>query len=569
MTFAGRVALHSQPVPSSDRGGESAAAVRRRRRFAALLLLSVVAVPMVGAADKASAGKVNADKPNTGKVNAGKASADKPNADKASAGKVNKVDYDAVVEHARVLATTPFVEPQRIPDWLLEISYDEWRDIRFRPEKSLWRKADGNFEIQMFHPGLYYDRAVPINVVDAQGVHQVAFSPSDFDYGKNNFGSRVPENLGFAGFRVHYPINKPDYRDEVIVFLGASYLRALGKDLGFGISARGLAIDTALSSGEEFPFFKEFWLVRPASSAKTITILALLDSQRMTGAFELIVTPGEQTTTDVRATFFSRSEIEKIGLAPLTSMFYSGENSLLATTPDYRPEVHDSDGLAVHTGEGEWIWRPIENPPRLRVSAFNAINPGGFGLLQRDRNFDHYQDLETRPERRPSVWVQPTGDWGRGHVELIEIPTHSDTNDNIVAFWVPEIQAQPNSPLSISYRLIWHGEDATRPPAGRVVATRRDNGTREGGQRFVIDFQGEALRKMPASTVIFGNVTVGAGTGEQGEVVDQQVIKNPDIGGWRLIFQMLPRGSGPIELRAFLKLDDQVLTETWSYVIEP
>lgn len=477
-------------------------------------------------------------------------------------------DYDAAVERAKALAAAPFAEPVRIPDWLLEISYDQWRDIRFQPDRSLWRKPGARFEVQMFHPGLFYDRAVPINVVDGKSVEPVKFSPSLFDYGENNFASRVPEDLGFAGFRLHYPINRPDYRDEVIVFLGASYLRAVGKNLGFGISARGLAIDTALRSGEEFPFFKEFWLVRPAAAAKSMTVLALLDSPRMTGALEFVVTPGAQTTTDVRATFFARAEIEKLGLAPLTSMFLAGENSQVRA-PDYRPEVHDSDGLALHTGDGEWIWRPLENPERLRVSAFAAINPKGFGILQRDRDFDHYQDLETHPERRPSVWVEPVGDWGRGHVELVEIPTHDDTNDNIVAYWVPELETGPNVPLSIAYRMSWFGDDPNRPPAGRVVATRRDTGTQDGALRFVIDFAGDELRKMPADTLVHGSVTIGTGDGQQGEMIEQQVIQNPEAGGWRLIFQMQPRGGDPIDLRAFLKLDDAVLTETWSYVLEP
>jgi len=479
-----------------------------------------------------------------------------------------EIDFDAVTERARTLATSSFEEPVRIPDWLLEISYDQWRDIRFKPDASLWRSASSQFEVQLFHPGLFYDRAVPISVIDAEGAHPVEFSPGLFNYGDNNFGSRVPADLGFAGLRLHYPINRADYRDEVIVFLGASYFRALGKDMGFGISARGLAVDTALPSGEEFPFFKELWLVRPKAKAKAVTVLALLDSPRITGALEFTVTPGTQTTTDVRAVFFPRAEIEKIGLAPLTSMFLRGENSL-GPRADYRPEVHDSDGLAIQAGDGEWIWRPLENPEELRAIAFSVTNPRGFGLFQRDRGFDNYQDLETHPEKRPGVWVEPKGDWGRGHIELIEIPTRDDTNDNIVAFFVPERPVTASEPISISYRLSWFADDPNRPPGGRVVATRRDAGTLDGVQRFVIDFAGADLKDLPGKTLVHGDVTVGTGDGAQGEVVEQQVIKNPAIGGWRLIFQVRPRGRDPIDLRAFLQLDQTVLTETWSYVLDP
>jgi glucans biosynthesis protein len=475
--------------------------------------------------------------------------------------------FEEVVGLAEKRAATEYKPPERVPDWLLQIGYDQWRDIRFRPEESLWRKV-GPFEVQFFHPGLYYDRAVKMNVVDSTGVHPVAFSPSLFDYGKNDFASRVPQNLGFAGFRLHYPIKTPKYRDEVIVFLGASYFRAVGRDQGFGLSARGLAIDTAESSGEEFPFFDEFWLVRPSPRAREMTLLALLDSPGIVGAYRFVVRPGVQTIVDVDVKLFARRPIGKLGIAPLTSMFYSGENDR-PPREDYRPEVHDSDGLQVETGTGEWIWRPLVNPERLRVTSFRAEELRGFGVIQRDRNFENYQDLETRQELRPSVWITPRGaPWGAGRVELVEIPTTQDINDNMVVYWVGDEQIGPGKKPDISYRMSWFGSDARMPPAGRVVATRWDTGTKEGAYRFVVDFDGDALRKLPAETVVRGVVTVGSGD-SQGEVLEQQVQKNPTTGGWRLAFQARPAGDGPFELRAYLDLEGSALTETWTYLKEP
>lgn len=478
-------------------------------------------------------------------------------------------DLDKVAARAEELAKAPFEDPRdKVPRWLLDISYDQWREIRFRPDRALWQDGKQRFTVQFFHSGLLYDRPVTINVVSANGVHPVPFSPSQFDYGKNDFASRVPQDLGYAGFRVHYPIKRPDYRDEVIVFLGASYLRAVGKEEGFGLSARGLAIDTALPSGEEFPYFKEFWLVRPKPEAKEMVLYALLDSPRIAGAYRFLLRPGEQTVVEVESRLFPRKGITKLGIAPLTSMFFHGENTI-RKFDDFHPEVHDSDGLMLAFRSGEWLCRPLDNPENLQVNVFRMPNPKGFGLIQRDREFDHYQELETRPELRPGAWVVPRGDWGEGQVELVEIPTRNDANDNIVAFWVPDKRPEPGKPMSFAYDIHWYGEDRDRPPGGRVIATRRDSGTSKGAHRFVIDFAGGKLESFPAETVLRAMITVGSGKEMQEELLEQHLTKNPVTGGWRLAFQVRPKNSAPVELRAFLQKGDDALTETWSYVVSP
>lgn len=474
-----------------------------------------------------------------------------------------------VAKRAEKLAARDYRDPRGgVPDWLLQISYDQWRDIRFRPDQALWRGQRTPFEIQFFHPGLFYDRTVKVHVVDARGVREAAFSPSQFDYGANDFASRVPQDLGYAGFRVHFPIKKADYKDEVIVFLGASYFRAVGRDQAYGLSARGLAIDTALPSGEEFPWFREFWLVRPAPQARELELYALLDSPRATGAYRFVVSPGEQTLVDVEARIFLREPVEKLAIAPLTSMFFFGENTP-EPPPDFRPEIHDSDGLLLQDGSGEWLWRPLQNPRTLSISAFRLASPKGFGLLQRDRGFVNYQDLETRQETRPSAWVAPRGDWGAGRVELIEIPTQQDIHDNVVAFWVPDAAPAPREPLGLAYRLSWYGDDPGRPPGGRAIATRLDRGTYEDAWRFVIDFEGEKLAVLPAETVLRGIVTVAPAGGEPGELLEQVVVHNPVTNGWRLILQVRPRGGDPLELRAFLQHGEDTLTETWTYLLKP
>lgn len=471
-----------------------------------------------------------------------------------------------VAAKAEQLAKQSFDDTKNVPDWLLKINYDQWRDIRYRPDKALWadRRALG-FRVQFFHPGLFYDRTVAMNVVDAKGVRPVTFSPSKFDYGKNDFASRVPQDLGYAGFRVHYPIRVPNRLDEVIVFLGATYFRAVGKHELFGLSARALAIDTALPSGEEFPFFREFWLVTPPPDATEMSAFALLDSPSLTGAYHFVIRPGEQTVVTVESKLFFRKAVRKLGIAPLTSMFHFGENTI-RTFADFRPEVHDSDGLLLNFASGEWLWRPLDNPKALAVNTFSALAPKGFGLLQRDRDFDHYQDLETRAELRPSTWVAPRSDWGDGAVELVEIPTNADVNDNIVTYWVPKEQPKPGEPMSYAYTLSWYDDDPRRSPGGRVVATRRDFGRSADAQRVVLDFAGGKLESIPGSEVLRGVVTVLNGD-EAATILDQQVLKNEVTGGWRLMCQIRPKTRDTLELRAFLDKGGDTLTETWSYAI--
>jgi glucans biosynthesis protein len=485
-----------------------------------------------------------------------------------AAGPAPQFGFREVATQAEKLAKQSFQEPKgQVPDWLTKISYDQWRQVRFRPDQALWRDERVPFQVQFFHPGLYYNRVVAINVVDAKGIHPLAFSPSQFDYGHDDFASRVPQNLGYAGFRLHAPFKTPKYYDEVIVFLGASYFRAVGKDEVFGLSARATSINTAETSGEEFPYFREFWLVKPAPKAKEMTVYALLDSPSLTGAYHFTVQPGDQTVVNVEGELFLRQPVKKLGIAPLTSMFFYGENTA-RQFEDFRPEVHDSDGMLINFNTGEWLWRPLDNPRTLSVSGFGTAKPKGFGLLQRDRNFDHYQDLETRPDLRPGVWQVPRGDWGEGRVELVEIPTKSDTNDNIVMYWVPEKQGKPGEPFMFAYTMYWYGDDSTGPPGGHVVATRQDHGPTEGTYRFVIDFAGKQLEALPADTVLRGVVTVASGP-DTAELLDQHVVKNVVTGGWRLTFQVRPKQKNAVELRAFLDKGGEALTETWSYALLP
>ncbi|MBX6420908.1 MAG: glucan biosynthesis protein G [Sinobacteraceae bacterium] len=476
-------------------------------------------------------------------------------------------DFADVAARAKQLAAAPYRKPEsKLPQALKDLSYDQYRDIRFKPERAVWRKDKLPFELQFFHEGMYYDQPVKINEITPGGVREIRFDPDDFDYGSNRIDPTKMQGLGYAGFRVHYALNTPKYKDEVLLFLGASYFRALGKGQRYGLSARGLAIDTALASGEEFPRFTEFWIQRPKHTDKELTIYALLDSRRVTGAYRFVLKPGDDTQITVKERLYLRENLSKLGLAPLTSMYFFGENQH-PTTDDYRPEVHDSDGLSIHSGTGEWLWRPLVNPARLLVTSFAMTNPQGFGLMQRDRQFCHYEDLNLRDDLRPSAWVEPLGQWGAGRVELVELPTPDETNDNIVAYWVPDQPPTPGQALDLEYRLHWQMHDEERPPLAWVVQTRRGLGYvrhPDGSIGFVVDFEGPALEKLKPDAKVEGIVSVGA----NGELLERNTVHNEVTGGWRLMLRLRRIDDDkPLELRAYLAGENSTLSETWSYIL--
>jgi glucans biosynthesis protein len=459
------------------------------------------------------------------------------------------------------------------PDALRNLSYDQMRDIRFKPDQAIWRQQGLPFEVMFFHLGKFQTEAVRVHEITNGQDHVQAWSPSLFDYGHNQLATASWGDIGFAGLRLHYPLNNPDYKDELAVFQGASYFRALGRSQRYGLSARGLAIDTVGAGAEEFPRFTEFWLERPKADATSVQVYALLESAHATGAYRFVMYPGDDTVIDVQARLFLRDGITTLGLAPLTSMFKHGANQPVAT--DFRPEVHDSDGLMMALSQEnapiEWLWRPLGNPSRLLVTSFHARQLGGFGLMQRNRNYTTYQDSEARYERRPSVWIEPTSAWGSGRVELVQIPTPDETNDNIVAYWVPDTLPKTGLPLDISYRMHWQGDGQQTPPASWVVQTRRGHGFIDPQHplpatqlQFLVDFDGPALRALPANTAVTATVSVN----DNATLLEANPFRNPVDGTWRLSLRLDRRSlQQPVEIRAHLQSHLDLLSETWTTIL--
>ncbi len=463
--------------------------------------------------------------------------------------------HEALVEHARSLAQRDHEPPPPMADPKLRMNYDQYRSIAFDRAQAIWKDTGAPFQLELFHPGFIFNVPVEIALVEDGVATPLQFSPDQFTYG----GTAVPpenDGLGFSGFRAHAPINDPKRWDEFAVFQGATYFRGVGRGQSYGLSARGLAIATGAPRGEEFPYFRKFWIEKPEPGAMSMVVHALMDSPSVTGAYRFVITPGESTVMDVDMTLFPRNELDSVGVAPLTSMFLFDQTNRWGFD-DFRNAVHDSDGLQILNGGGEQIWRPLANPRRLQLSAFVDDNPRGFGLMQRKRNSEDYNDFTARYEDRPSLWVEPVGDWGRGSVVLVEIPTERETNDNIVAFWRPREAIPAGGSYQASYRLYW-GADAPIGSTLMHVDHTRTGASAAGKRFFVVDFDpGMSTAKIEDLSIM--------SSASRGRITEPHVSRDPRTGLLRTTFELDPEGNDLVELRLRLEADGEPASETWLY----
>jgi len=488
-----------------------------------------------------------------------------------------------VEARARALAEAPYTPPDTVlPRGLAELGYSEYQALRFRPEAAVWRD-EGPFELQFFHRGFLFPERVAIHVVDGDGGAPIPYDHSWFQFGEQvaSMQNELPEGLGYAGFRVHYPLNDPAIKDELAVFLGASYFRLLGPGQVHGLSGRGIAVNTVGADREEFPDFREFWLVRPAPGDSTLVFHALLDGPSIAGAYRFELGPGpEATTLAVEAHLFARQDIPTLGVAPLTSMFLYGANRG-GEYDDVRPRVHDSDGLMMHTSRGEWIWRPLSNRPALQVTSLQDVDPRGFGLAQRERDFAQYLDLEALYHLRPSQWVTTGEGWGPGGVQLVEITGLSEFGDNIVAYWLPSHPFRRGEERRYSYTIRTFDHRLPQQTLAQVERTvigwdalpgQADPPPRSR-RRFVVDFVPGSLEPEPSPGGSSGPGGIEAPVEailrtSSGTVSDVRVLPLPG-GGWRTTFRLEPQGMLPADLLLHLVQGEVPLSETWSYLWIP
>ncbi len=465
---------------------------------------------------------------------------------------------DDVVALARKLSQSDYVPPQRVPEEWTSISYEDYVSIWFDTRNGLWEGEDETpLRLDVFAPGLYFPTPIGVSVVEGGLARPLAFDLDVFDKTDKFPDLPIDETLGYSGLRLRAELEQQGIYTEFAVFQGASYFRAIGTGEIYGLSARGLAIDTAGPNGEEFPEFRAFWLEKPEPGAPTFVLHALLNSPSCTGAYQFEITPGAPLVMDVSCRIFPRRDIDNVGIAPLTSMFQYDQTNRHKFT-DFRPAVHDSDGLLIINGAGETIWRPLANPAALQISAFVDNNPKGFGLMQRARNFSDFADLEALYHRRPGVWIEPKGDWGEGSVALYEIPTPSEIFDNIVCYWRPRDGVAAGSETQFDYRLTW-GEDSDYGNGLTVLNTMIGSAFDNDGTIVAIDFApGDSVPEdLSEVTKIIQS--------SAGEVSTGVLQRNPETGGPRLAFKFHPGEEDLIEFRAQLRLNGEALTEVWLY----
>ncbi len=478
-------------------------------------------------------------------------------------GPAKTFSFDALKEEAEALAAAPWQDGRSPHGEILEqIDYDAFQKIRFRKDHALWADGKGGAPVQFFHLGRYFQEPVLMHVVENGEAREVLYRPDYFDLPEDHPARELPDNIGFSGFRLHEPSQKTDW----LAFLGASYFRSSGELNQYGLSARGLAIDTALPKPEEFPRFSRIWLERLEGEPDRVLVYALLDSPGITGAYRFDCAQGDGPVMDVSSWLYPRKTVERLGVAPLTSMYWYSETNRKQAV-DWRPEIHDSDGLAIWMGNGERLWRPLNNPPETVTNAFMDERPRGFGLLQRDRDFDHYQDDGVFYERRPSAWIEPVNEWASGQVQLVEIPTDDEIHDNIVMYWVPDAPVEPGKPLQFDYRLYWTADEPFPAELGRVMATYTGIGgipgqpRPENTTRFVVDYRGGevgALERGDAGPV------VDLSRGEVTLADAHPVVGQPGL--YRAFFDARIEGTDPVDMRMYVKGgDDRALTETWLY----
>jgi glucans biosynthesis protein len=482
--------------------------------------------------------------------------------------------FDALKRRAQMLARAPYDPPSRpAPEVLQEIDYDAHGKIRFRTGLALWANGPAEFPVTFFHLGRYFQSPVRMHVVEDGQAREILYDSAYFDMPADSPARRLPDNSGFAGFRFQEARGGAlDWRrNDWVAFLGASYFRAIGELFQYGLSARGVAVDTAVfGKNEEFPSFTHVFFETPAPGRDGVTVLALLDGPSLSGAFRFVMRRDKAVVMEVETALFLRRDVERLGIAPLTSMYWYSETAK-PTAVDWRPEIHDSDGLALWTGAGERIWRPLNNPPRIVASSFADERPRGFGLMQRDRAFDHYLD-GVYYDRRPSLWVEPLDDWGRGAVHLVELPTDDEIHDNVVAAWVPAEPARAGASYEFRYRLHWVADEPYPPALARCVATRLGNGGQAGTARpkgmrkFIVEFKGEPLAGLPKG--VLPEPVLWASRGAFSNV-RAEAVPNDVPGHWRAEFDLAAAGTEPVELRCYLRSRDEVLSETWLYQYHP
>lgn len=465
-------------------------------------------------------------------------------------------DRNKLVAFARELAKRPYSAPNPgMPEGFANLNFESYITIRNRRERAIWVDNPRGFLIEPLHRGFIFQAPVLLSVIENGAVRRIVYSASRYDFGKLAAPPANIGDIGFSGFRVLSTMGEGAPR-EIALVQGASFLRAIARGQTFGATSRALSLKTADPRGEEFPFFRAFWIEQP-SRDDTLVVHALLDSESTCGVFSMTFRVGDVTLIDTEATILPRVALDNFGIAGMQATYLFGLTDR-RIADDYRPQVNEAQGVQMIAGNGEWLWRPLANPRQLQISAFSTEAPKGFGLVMRDRDFNAYQDMDSRFELRPTLWMEPIGDWGAGTLQLVEIPSDNEIHDNIIVQWRPKEPLQPGSEFSYAYRQQWLWATPERPDLAQVSGTRLGRGPQRR-RRFLVDFAGDKLTSQPVA-----DITAAIWASNNG-VKDHKIMPGGNGLPFRVIFDLDTGNENLIELRLALMNGNTQISETWLY----
>ncbi|HEX3493868.1 MAG TPA: glucan biosynthesis protein D [Methylocella sp.] len=472
-------------------------------------------------------------------------------------GEPSPFDPNMVTDAARILSEQPFKSLSAdIPEVFRDLGYEQYAAIRQRPGTAIWAPDNTGFAIEPLHLGFIFRTTMEINLVAEGKARRVIYDPALFDFGK----LAVPKNLGdigFSGFRVL--AQGQDGFSGLAIFQGASFFRAVAPGQTLGTMARAMSIKTADPRGEEFPAFRTVWIERPTRAAGALVMHALIGSESVTGAYHFTLRPGEATIIDTECALFARGVVDNLGLATMSATHLSGPIDE-RRSDDLRPSVSEVTGLQILTGKGEWLWRPVANRDTLQISTFVDENPRGFGFLQRDRNFDHYQDDDQHFETRPSLWIEPIGDWSAGGVQLIEVPSESENNENIIGYWKPKKPLAAGSETFFAYRQFWCWNPPEPPPLAIVTQSRSGRSSSPKRRRFMVEFSGESLGLPQNAGALKPDLNASPGS-----ITAVRTFTSADKKSCRILFELDPGSEAFSELRLVMEAAGKPVSETWLY----
>lgn len=466
---------------------------------------------------------------------------------------------DQITDLARALAAKPYAAPgTNLPAPFASLSYEQFVGIKTRPESAVWAGEKKGFSIEPLHRGNIFTAPVDLFIVENGASTRLGYDQNRFDYGALKVTENLPD-IGYSGFRVLHapPGGEPA---ELAIFQGASFYRAVAAGQNLGVTARGLSIRTADPRGEEFPAFRTFWIEKPALGDNALVIHALLDSPSVAGVYHFTVRPGEATIVDTELTLFPRTNVDHYGLAGFAAASLFSPLDARRRNDDLRPMAAAVCGLQMLTGAGEWLWRPVSNREELQFSSFMDVNPKGFGALVRERDISAWQDDDQHWERRPSLWIEPLGEWGEGAMQLVEIPSESETNENIVAYWRPKAPLVGGAQATFAYRQFWCWEPPARPPLAVAVEARSGKGPHAKLRRFVVVFSGDALADPQQTARLSAALTTSPGS-----ATNVRTFLDPRAKTCRVVFDVDPAGENYCEMRLVLRAGETPISETWLY----